>query len=132
MGISVAVTTSDLNINTEALPGSLEYDVPMDVLDNRLIADRAVASRGRRPLGVDRKLLHALFRGSERRARAAACRIPACHRVVILKFGRRKGVFAVSLTVQRARLLRNRRRARAADAKVQLPRLLPLIKPSSA
>jgi hypothetical protein len=52
--------------------------------------------------------------------------------VVILKFGRRKGVFAVSLTVQRARLLRNRRRARAADAKVQLPRLLPLIKPSSA
>jgi hypothetical protein len=132
MGIAAAVTTSDPNMNTEALAGTLEYDVPMDVLDNRLIANRAMTGRGRRPLRVDRKPVHALFRESERRARAAAYRIRAFHRVAILEFGRREDVFAVSLTVQRARLLRDRRRARAADPKPQLPRLLPLIKPSSA
>jgi len=132
MGIAAAVTTSDPNINTEALAGSLEYDVAMDVLDNSLIADRAVTGRGRRPLRVDRKPVHALFRESERRARAAAYRIRAFHRVAISECGGRKDLFAVSLTVQRARLLRGRRRARAADPKLQPPKLLPLIKPSSA
>lgn len=46
VGFAGTVTMSDLNLNIEALESSrLEYKVPVNVLDNGLIADRAVAGR---------------------------------------------------------------------------------------
>jgi hypothetical protein len=96
---------SDLNLNTEAFASSLECNVPVDVLNNRLVADGTVAGRGTRPLRVYRKLLHALFRESEGNPRAAGCRFGICHVVETLNFGEREDMFTVSLTAQHARLL---------------------------
>lgn len=67
----------------------------MDILNNRLVADGAVADCGTRPLRIDRKLLHALFGKSEGRPRAAGGRFSICHGVATLESDGYADVFAV-------------------------------------
>jgi hypothetical protein len=95
----------DLSSNIEPLESSLKCNVSVDVLNNRLVADGAVAGGCIWCSRVDRKLLHAFFRESEGNPRAAGCRFGICHGVETLKFGGREDVLAVSLTTQHARLL---------------------------
>jgi hypothetical protein len=105
IGTAAAITMLDLNSNIEPLESSLKCNVSVDVQNNRLVADGAVAGGCIWPLRVDRKLLHALFREPEENPRAARCRFGICHGLETLKFGGREDMFTVSLTVQHSRLL---------------------------
>jgi hypothetical protein len=67
----------------------------VDILNNRLVADGAVADCGTRLLRIDRKLLHALFGKSEGRPRAAVGRFNTCHVVATLESDGHADVFAV-------------------------------------